>query len=549
MLDIYTWSVLIVAVFFTVFGSFSYLRNRKELMNKLFALLSLAFAMWSYTWFALLLTRENEQIAFLWARLLNIGAIFITIFYFHWVLSILDLHKKKKILVISGYLVTLLFFVLSFSDKYVTGVHSILSFPFWPTAGPLYKWFLIFGYLCMVGYSLYLLFKAFNKSEGEKKYQIGYVIIGSLMGFGGGAMNFPLMYNIDIIPPFGVFAIIACPLILSYAVIKYHLMNTKVATVEILSALISAVLLVDALLSSGTEFYLKFGLFIGVVIFSIILIHSVLKETRSREKIIKLAKSLKKANIELQKLDKAKSEFISIASHQLRTPVSVIKGITSMMIEGDLEKFPIEKKNRFIEGLWNKSCKLENIINDILNATEMTNFKYRVKKEKAELIDLEELIKKTISDFQSIIKKKGVDVILKKSIKSLPRINGQKQYLQEAFSNLIDNAIKYTSSKGKIVISITKKENNVIISIEDNGIGIPKEEIPGLFIKFIRGSNAREMYTDGSGLGLFIVREVIEGHYGKVWMESELNKGTTFFISLPIHSSKKINVKNHIIND
>jgi len=94
-----------------------------------------------------------------------------------------------------------------------------------------------------------------------------------------------------------------------------------------------------------------------------------------------------------------------------------------------------------------------------------------------------------------------------------------------------------------------QKRNNVIISIEDNGIGIPKEEIPGLFIKFIRGSNAREMYTDGSGLGLFIVREVIEGHYGKVWMESELNKGTTFFISLPIHSSKKINVKNHIIND
>jgi len=98
MLDIYTWSVLIVAVFFTVFGSFSYLRNRKELMNKLFALLSLAFAMWSYTWFALLLTRENEQIAFLWARLLNIGAIFIPIFYFHWVLSLLDLQKKKIML-------------------------------------------------------------------------------------------------------------------------------------------------------------------------------------------------------------------------------------------------------------------------------------------------------------------------------------------------------------------------------------------------------------------------------------------------------------------
>ena len=512
-------------------------------------MLSLAFAMWSYAWFALLLTRDNEQIAFLLARLLNVGAIFIPIFYFHWVLSLLDLHKKKKILIISGYILTLFFFVISFFDKYVTGVHSILFFPFWPTAGPMYKWFLIFGYLGMVGYSFYLLLKVFNKSEGEKKYQIGYVIIGSLLGFGGGAMNFPLMYNIDIIPPFGVFAVILCPLILSYAVVKYHLMNTKVATVEILSALISVILLVDALLASGTEFYLKFGLFIEVVIFSVILIHSVLKEVRSREKVTKMARSLKRANVELQKLDKAKSEFISIASHQLRTPVSVIKGITSMMIEGDLEKFPIEKKERFIKGLWDKSCKLESIISDILNATEMTNFKYRIKEEKAELINSKELIEKIINDFQPIIQEKNIDVFLKKSKESLPMIYGQKQYIQEALSNLIDNAIKYTSSKGFVSVSITKKENNVILSIEDNGIGIPKKEIPGLFIKFARGSNARDMYTDGSGLGLFVVKEIIEGHYGKIWIESELNKGTTFFISLPIHSSKKINIKNHIIND
>jgi len=94
-----------------------------------------------------------------------------------------------------------------------------------------------------------------------------------------------------------------------------------------------------------------------------------------------------------------------------------------------------------------------------------------------------------------------------------------------------------------------KKGNNVIISIKDNGIGIPKEEIPNLFKKFTRGSNARDMYTDGSGLGLFVVKEIIEGHYGKVWIESKLDKGTTFFVSLPVYSFKEINIKEHIIND
>jgi len=287
-----------------------------------------------------------------------------------------------------------------------------------------------------------------------------------------------------------------------------------------------------------------------------------LNEVRSREKITRLVRSLKRANLELQKLDNAKSEFVSIASHQLRTPVSVIKGVISMMIEGDLDKFSIKKKEQFIKSLWEKSCKLESIINDILNATEMTNSKYRIKEEKAELIDLEELIGKIIKDFQPIIEERGINLFLEKSSKGLPKIYGQRQYLQEALSNLIDNAIKYTPSlrmdseargkrnkKGIISISITKKENNVIISIKDNGIGVSKKEIPNLFKKFTRGSNARNMYTDGSGLGLFVVKEIIEGHYGKVWIESRLNKGTTFFVSLPIRISKEINIKEHIIND
>ncbi len=282
-------------------------------------------------------------------------------------------------------------------------------------------------------------------------------------------------------------------------------------------------------------------------------------QTLQRE-VDRQTKKLREAYEELKKLDKAKTEFISMASHQLRTPVSIMKGIASMLIEGDLEKLPEQKKNNLIQGLWRKSCKLEEVIDDILNATEMTSTTYRVQQEKAEKINVEEIIRKIIDDFQSIIKEKNIDLVLKKPSMAIPRIYGQKDYLQEALSNLIDNAIKYTPSlqqrkdmenikikKGKIEVSLAGKEDKIIVSIKDNGIGIPQKELPKLFQRFSRANNARDMYTDGSGLGLFIVKEIVEGHNGKAWVESKLGEGATFFVSLPLNLFKVIDVKKHII--
>ncbi len=273
-----------------------------------------------------------------------------------------------------------------------------------------------------------------------------------------------------------------------------------------------------------------------------------------QQEVDRQTKELKQANQELKKLDQAKSEFISMASHQLRTPVSVIKGICSMMKEGDIAKLPQEKQERFLEGLWQKSLKLESIISDILNATEMTSSKYQVRKEQAKSVDLNELIQEIVSDFKEIAKERKIQLKFVKPKKKLPQIHGQKEYLREAISNLIDNAIKYTpSTKGKkqgiVKIFLTKEKDYVMIKIKDNGIGIPEKEIPKLFNKFERASNARDMYTDGSGLGLFIVKEIIQGHHGQVWAESELGKGSQFFIKLPIKFFGQVDVRKHILEE
>ncbi|MDD2753424.1 MAG: HAMP domain-containing sensor histidine kinase [Candidatus Portnoybacteria bacterium] len=268
----------------------------------------------------------------------------------------------------------------------------------------------------------------------------------------------------------------------------------------------------------------------------------------------------KQAREELQKLNQAKTEFLNLASHQLRTPISVIKGIASMIKEGSFEKFPKEKQATFIEGLYDKALKLEDIINDILNASEMTSTKFKVTPDHAQWIDPESFIKELASGFEPKLAERQIDLKINIEKILLPKILCQENFLKDAIGNLIENAIKYTPSakadsytrniregKAEIIVFIYQKDNEVVFKIQDNGIGVPKEEIANIFKKFQRGSNARDMYTDGSGLGLFIVKEIIEGHGGRVWAESELGKGSSFFASLPTNPPKDINIKATII--
>lgn len=300
------------------------------------------------------------------------------------------------------------------------------------------------------------------------------------------------------------------------------------------------------------------------VAFGIMLIGSIRAEMKKKEELEKMNKKLGKANVELKRLDQAKSEFLSISSHQLRTPVTVIKGVASMLKEGDLENAPMEEKMKFYDSILIKSEKLESIIDDILKATYLTTKKYNMMDKDIESMSLEDLIKDILKDFEIEIKKRALRVVLFPVKGALSEVEGQKEYLREVFINLISNAIKYTPSsqksgdtrdereeRGIIEISLEadpRKKDNILVRISDNGIGISKEEAPKLFKKFSRADNAKNMYTDGTGIGLFMAKEIVEGHGGRVWFESKLGKGSTFFVTLPIHHKQGVDVKRYIFD-
>ena len=243
----------------------------------------------------------------------------------------------------------------------------------------------------------------------------------------------------------------------------------------------------------------------------------------------------------IEQLIKARSEFLYVASHQLRTPVSVITGTLSLLQEDMLNKLPAEKRKLLLDGIFVKAKKLTHIINDILQASEMDIVDFKLSNQIIQPIDVRGMVARICADLKEEAEKKHLLFEYPRSGSASPLIvQGQERYLEQALANLIDNAIKYTPH-GFVRVELAENDGSVIIKVRDSGIGIPFDDQPKMFEKFKRGKNAEDAYTDGSGLGLFIVKKVIEAHPGgRIYFRSAgENKGTTFVVEMTKYNSTK----------
>lgn len=247
-------------------------------------------------------------------------------------------------------------------------------------------------------------------------------------------------------------------------------------------------------------------------------------------------RDLQDANIKLKELDKAKSEFLSIASHQLRTPISAIKGYLSMIMEGDFGKVP-KNINDVIKNIFESSSRLARLINIFLNVSRIESGRLKLDKKPMQINDL---IEGVIVELINQAKQKGVKLEYKKKKKAPPLIMADADKLREVVLNLIDNAIKYTP-EGSVIVTVESDDKNLNFRVKDTGIGIPKEEVKSLFRKFVRGSGVAQIHTGGSGLGLFIAQKIIKEHDGHVWAESDgKGKGSLFQFTIPVYDEHKV---------
>jgi len=229
-------------------------------------------------------------------------------------------------------------------------------------------------------------------------------------------------------------------------------------------------------------------------------------------------------------IDTLKSQFVSVAAHQLRTPLSIIKWSLSMLLGGEMGEVP-DKHRDVLKKANQTNERMIRLINDLLNVARIEEGRFIYKPTTVEFTEIVEAI---IDSVMPLIDEKQIrlTVNVNKATDKVVKVDIEK--IRLAAKNLVDNAVRYTPAKGTIDIGLEKKEGKVLFSIKDSGIGIPEAQQDRVFTKFFRASNAVRTETEGTGLGLFITKNIIESHDGTIWFKSQENKGTTFFFNLPV---------------
>jgi len=227
-------------------------------------------------------------------------------------------------------------------------------------------------------------------------------------------------------------------------------------------------------------------------------------------------------------IQKMKTDFVSIVAHQLRTPLSAIKWSIRMILDGEAGKVAANQK-AWLDKTYQSNERLIALVNDLLNVSHIEEGKFLYDLQKA---DLGKMVEEVLENTKEVIIQKKLKVSFQKGKESsLAKIDKEK--VQLAIQNLVNNAIHYTPPEGEITLSLRKEDDNLLLMVKDNGIGITKADQKKVFQRFFRGRNAVQMRTNGTGLGLFIARNVIEAHQGRIWFESQLGKGTTFYLTIP----------------
>jgi two-component system sensor histidine kinase VicK len=231
---------------------------------------------------------------------------------------------------------------------------------------------------------------------------------------------------------------------------------------------------------------------------------------------------------EQEKLDRMRKEFVANVSHELRTPLTTIKSYTETLLDGALENK--EHAIKFLKVIDSESERMTRLVKDLLQLSklEYDSILWNMKK-----ISIYKIVSECVYRMNISAEQKNQMLEFNSDI-DVPEIMGDRDRIEQVIVNILSNAIKYTPENGKIIINLSLKENEIIVNVTDNGIGIPKEDLPRLFERFYRVDKARSRMLGGTGLGLSIARQIVEAHKGKIKIQSEYGQGTQVFISLPV---------------
>ncbi len=328
------------------------------------------------------------------------------------------------------------------------------------------------------------------------------------------------LYSLFILPVF-LFVII-------YSVTNLQILSIKFNGTQILTYVM--MVLVGSqffFLENTTNQVLTVITFILALSFGILLTRDAKKEIRQREQIEKLAVELKSANTRLIELDKQKSEFVSFATHQLKSPLAAMKGYASLILDGDYGDVN-PQVHESVNRIYESSRTLANVVEEYLNISriELGSMKYYLEDQ-----DVKPIIDDVIGELKPNIEKTGISFTFDaKPDNYVANVDVDK--IKQVFMNFIDNSVKYTPT-GKIEVVLERKGDKILFKVSDTGIGMSEKTIQSLFLKFTRAYNANKTNIHGTGLGLYVAKQIVDAHGGKVWAESKgEGKGSVFYVEL-----------------
>ena len=514
-MEIASLILLILGIVNLFLGLIIFLKNRRNLINILYGLLALSVTVWC---FAIYFFRISVDVTLFWSRIAYLSAAAIAFFFLYFTLYF---PFKIKINYL-GHLFFIIYFLILIgliigteevlkSYMMVNNTHGILF-------GKAYILYSLFIFV-FFGLGFLILILKYLKSTGITKLQIRYVLMGGLLTAIIATITNLVLFGIGVFKYnwMGPSSTIFLVSFLALAITRYHLFEIRVILTELLVGVIGLLLLVQAMTAEGFTWQIfGLGLFVLFCVFGYLLIKSVMLEIQRRQ--------------EIEKIDKAKSEFISIASHQLRTPLTAVKGYISMILEGTYGQLA-EKQARPLENVYQSNERLIRLVNDLLNLSRLDAGKIEFS---PELTSLEEMVSGVVEELRINAEKKGLYMKMIKPSESLPKIMADQDKLRQVILNIVDNAIKYTK-EGGITFELKKLNEQEEIKVFDTGEGMDEGELNSLFQMFSRATAGTQLHAEGAGLGLYVARQFIEMHGGKIWAESPgKGKGSTFIIQLPL---------------
>ena len=528
IIDLFSILPLTCTLFVVLFGLFIFFKDPSSRMNQLLAGFSLCMAMWLWGTFMMFAFRSEPVTALFWDRFVYSGVVLMPPLMHYFSLLFTQKIKQQRVLLSINCCAAFFFFFATWTNYFVEGVYTY-SWGVHSQARLLHHFFLGWFFIA-TGLFFYNIWTYFRKlKDKELKIQAVYVFLAFATVIFIGGTAYLYAYNIDTRFPFGYFSGLIFPIMLFYAVSKHHLLGAKVVATEVLVGATDFVLVIQIFLANSfVEVVLRSLFAIAIIIIGVLLIRSVKKEVQRREQLSLLAESLEKANLRLQELDRQKTEFLSIASHQLRTPLSIIGGFVELLEDGAYGKMKTDAM-KVLHDMDDTNSRLVKLVDEFLNIT-------RIEQGRAKFTfvshDLNEVISSVVKELMPRAGQKKMKINWHARGPLTFKFDDDK--IRHVVFNFIDNAIKY-SDQGSVMVRVEKDEQGVSFKVIDEGIGFGKEDQASFFQKFYRGKNVEGINVTGTGIGLYICSKFISAHGGRVWAKSKgIGKGSEFGFWIPL---------------